>query len=459
MRNAFALGCALAAAPTVVAQSVPPDLELTPVVTTGISSPLAVRNAGDGSGRLFIVGQGGRIWVLPNGANAVLATPFLQFTGTGGTLPPFGFASGGERGLLGLAFHPDFETNGYFFVDYTDGDGDTAIVRYTTLAGDPNRADPASATVLLRIDQDYSNHNGGDIHFGPDEDPGPAVKRYLYIAMGDGGSGGDPCNRAQTLRPAQLPANDGNDPDPDGCPADASFTGDGGDPDSRALLGKLLRIDVDGSTPNASDELCGVPTGATANYAIPPDNPFAGISGTAGNCDEIWAYGLRNPFRFSFDRLTGDLFVGDVGQGTQEEVDFEPASSPGGVNYGWDLCEGMLGTCPGAVRPILFYTSAENVQDNPGTCTSLTGGFRYRGDITPFFGTYVYADYCTGKIHFGVENGGTWSTSMWRDSVNFQYSSFGEDEAGELYVTELGAGRVLRFTSTQTGIIFSNGFE
>ncbi|NJL29903.1 MAG: PQQ-dependent sugar dehydrogenase, partial [Thermoanaerobaculia bacterium] len=264
-------------------------------MTFSLTRPVAIRNAGDGSGRIFIVEQPGTIRIYDITTGTLLATPFLDITALVDD-------SGNEQGLLGLAFHPNYVSNGFFYVNYTWDHPSlpldrTRIVRYTRSAGNPNVADTASALVLLEIEQDFSNHNGGDIHFGPDG--------YLYIGMGDGGSGGDPNNRAQSIN---------------------------------QLLGKMLRIDVDGTPPPMPNDLCGLVT----NYGIPPGNPFAGGS---GDCDEIWALGMRNPWRWSFDRANGDLFIGDVGQGPsnpREEIDFQPAASTGGENYGWSCREGNL---------------------------------------------------------------------------------------------------------------------
>ncbi len=237
----------------------------------GLDKPEGLVNAGDGSGRLFIIEQGGLVRILKDGE--LLPTPFLDLTQK--------VICCGERGLLGLVFHPKYAENGYFYVDYTENVDNqlyTVVARYNVSASDPNQADPGSEVRLLRIEQPYNNHNGGEVQFGPDG--------YLYIGMGDGGSVGDPYGNGQSLQ---------------------------------TLLGKILRIDVDNTQP----------------YAIPADNPFA----NGGGLWEIWAYGLRNPWRFSFDKLTGDLYIGDVGQDQWEEIDFLPGGSPGGENFGWNYYE------------------------------------------------------------------------------------------------------------------------
>lgn len=424
-QNQRALLAALAfvalSATTTLAQP-PDDLELT-LVTGGLSSPVAARHAGDGSGRLFIVERGGDIEIFDG--TQILATPFFDVT-DGDNPPPF--SSGGERGLLGLAFHPDFSTNGYFYVNYTEtatpsGDcppgadclWNTVIARYSVSAGNPNLADPNSEVRLLVINQDYSNHNGGNILFGPDG--------YLYIGMGDGGSGGDPHCRSQNLD---------------------------------TLLGKMLRIDVDGG---------GLPAdcGRLQNYGVPADNPFR--DGPGGDCDAIWSLGLRNPWRWSFDRLTGDLFIGDVGQVTREEISFEPWDSTGGVDFGWKVMEGN--TCydpdpidsdcpattpscfdPSYTNPIIDYTRTQG--------NAVTGGYVYRGPvIAGLQGRYVYADYGSGRVWIATRNGNDWTPIEW-DSTGLNISSFGEDESGELYLTSLG-GSLYRFESPSS--IFSDGFE
>jgi glucose/arabinose dehydrogenase len=368
----------------VEASNPPADLVLQQVAQ-GYSDPVAVTGARDGSGRLFVVEQQGRILIVGGGV-------FLDISSLVDN-------STNERGLLGLAFHPDFASNGYFYANYTHDPPDpnpdvTRVSRFEVSVGDPNSADSSSETILLEFDQPASNHNGGDLHFGPDG--------YLYIATGDGGGSRDQFQNAQDLN---------------------------------SFLGKILRIDVDTGNP----------------YGIPQNNPFVGD----GNAlDEIWAYGLRNPWRFSFDRLNGDLFIGDVGQTAREEIDRQRASSGGGENYGWSCMEGDLvqnfNPCDEEplTPPILVYGH------NP-EC-SVTGGFLYRGNIGGLHGRYVFGDYCSGVIWFGSESAGVWSTDVFLDTA-MDISSFGEDDDGELYVLDHDGGVVYRFFSP--GSVFTDGLE
>ncbi|HEV8663317.1 MAG TPA: PQQ-dependent sugar dehydrogenase [Candidatus Methylomirabilis sp.] len=352
-------------------------IELEPVLT-GLSSPLYLTSARDGTNRLFIVEQPGRIKVLQPGATT--PTIFLDIMST--------VLSGGEQGLLGLAFHPQYAINRRFFVNYTrQTDGATVVAEYRASVSDPNVAETAEIQFLV-VHQPFANHNGGMIEFGPDG--------FLYIALGDGGSGNDPGNRAQNIN---------------------------------ELLGKMLRIDVD------------LPSGSLP-YSSPADNPFFGP--TAGGA-EIYALGFRNPFRFSFDRGgTRQLFAGDVGQGAREEIDIVTL----GANYGWRVFEGTLCTgldsascsSPGFTAPIHEYSHAA------GRC-SIIGGYVYRGTQSSLpVGAYVYGDFCTGEIFqlFPAASGGT-ATLLLDTSLNFFLSSFGEDEAGEIYVVGLG-GTVHRIT-------------
>jgi len=329
--------------------------------------------------RIFIVEKTGRIKIVK--WSTLLPTAFLDIHTK--------VSGGGEQGLLGLAFHPDYANNGRFFVDYTDTTGDTVVAEYHVSA-DANIADPAE-TVILHVAQPFANHNGGDVTFGPDG--------YLYIALGDGGSGGDPQGNGQN---------------------------------TNTLLGKLLRIDVNNASP----------------YSSPATNPFFGA--TPG-LDEIWAYGLRNPWRFSFDRVNGDLYIADVGQDRYEEVDYQLASSLGGENYGWNIVEGN-GHCyspssgcnqSGLTAPILDY-------DHSQGC-SITGGYVYRGCKMPDLrGTYFYGDYCTAFIRtLQVVSGAatnlqdrTADLAAGGGSIN-SISSFGEDARGELYICDLG-GQVFK---------------
>ena len=341
-----------------------------------------VTGAGDGSGRLFIVEQIGRIRILQNGA--LLPASFFDIRSL--------VVSGGERGLLSVAFHPQFKTNGVLVVDYTRASktpsevGDTVIERFTA-APNANVANVASGQILMVINQPQPNHNGGLVKFGPDG--------LLYIGMGDGGSSGD--------------SGSGHAPQGNG----QSLT---------TLLGKLLRIDV----------------AATGRYTIPAGNPNFG----AGTRREIWAYGLRNPWRFSFDRATGDLYIGDVGQDAWEEIDFQTAGFAGGANYGWPLWEAThryrSGPAPaGDTKPVAEYSH------DGGQC-SMTGGYVYRGARIPALsGFYLFGDYCTGRIWSLVKFAGHWRLSLLRDTA-YQISSFGEDDAGELYLVAL-SGAVYRF--------------
>ena len=367
---AAALGCTATAA-------VAAELRLAEVAH-GLDDPVYLTHAGDGSGRAFVVEQAGRVRILREGVPA--EAPFLDIARI--------VRSGGERGLLGLAFHPAYPENGRFYVNYTDRDGDTVVARFEVTAN-RDRADAARAAEVIAIGQPYGNHNGGQIAFGPDG--------YLYIGMGDGGWAGDPRNRAQN---------------------------------PRSLLGKMLRIDVDSAAP----------------YAIPADNPFTSTDGAA---PEIWALGLRNPWRFSFDRLTGDLYIGDVGQNKWEEIDVQPAASRGGENYGWRIMEGAHCFNPatgcardGLTAPVFEYGQAEGC--------SVTGGYVYRGTaLAGLAGTYIFADYCAGTI-WGLarDDDGSWSRTTLMET-GFAVSSFGEDEAGEVYVLDYSAGRVLRIDAAR----------
>ena len=348
-------------------------------VGVGFSEPLFLTHAGDGSGRIFVVEKGGTVALLKDGQR--VAPAFLDIRDRVGT-------RGFERGLLGLAFHPDYERNGFLYVNYTDGRGRTVVERYTVSANDPNRADPNTAKLIIRIDQPFANHNGGMIAFGPDG--------YLYIGTGDGGGAGDPIKAGQ---------------------------------DRNTLLGKILRIDVNNGNP----------------YAIPADNPFV----NGGGAPEIWSYGWRNPWRFSFDRATGDFYAGDVGQNAWEEISYEKAGSPGGLNYGWNTMEGTHCFAPrtncnrdGLVLPIAEYDHGEGI--------SVTGGYVYRGEAFPnMVGYYFFADFGSSNVWALKQgNAGVWQMTKIMNA-QFAVSSFGEDEAGELYLTDFGRGQIYRLVDTK----------
>lgn len=345
---------------------------------TGFSSPVAIVNAGDS--RLFVVQRGGAIRIL-NANGTINATNFLTLTSST-------IVSGGERGLLGLAFHPNYATNGYFYVNYTRAsDGATVIARYSVSAN-PDVADASSAQVLLTIAQPFSNHNGGSLVFGPDG--------YLYIGMGDGGSGGDPDNYGQNIN---------------------------------SLLGKMLRIDVDSVSP----------------YAIPAGNPYAGA--TLG-ADEIWAVGMRNPWKFSFDRQTGDLWIADVGQNAREEIN-KAASTAAGLNYGWRCYEANIPyNTNGCQSASNYFMPVANYALGNGNC-SITGGYVYRGSTYPnLIGKYFFADYCSNRIGWVENNGGT---ITWSSLFTGNFVSFGEDINGELYVAGISNGTISKIIDTSLG--------
>lgn len=375
-----------ASAPTAVgtesAQTLPPDLsglqiELQPVIS-GLDRPLGFAHAGDGSSRVFLVEKAGTIRILQDGR--LNPTPFLDIMDRVNS-------QSSERGLLGLAFHPDFSETGFFYVNYTNQQGDTVISRFSAAAG-ANQADPGSEVILLTVSQPASNHNGGNLVFGPDG--------YLYIGLGDGGQAGDVFGNGQN---------------------------------GRTMLGAMMRIDADGGTP----------------YGIPSDNPFLGNPDVL---DEIWAIGLRNPWRYSFDRQTGDLYVADVGQNMYEEVNIQPASSTGGENYGWPIMEGQHcypedAPCSrdGLILPVVEY--------DHGQGCSITGGYVYRGQQYPVMdGVYFFSDYCTGRI-WGLARSadGSWKVAELLQS-GLQVTSFGEDEAGELYVLDFSGGTLYQIQAS-----------
>lgn len=348
---------------------------------SGFSSPVDIANCGDE--RLFIVERSGYIRII-DGQGNVKPQPFLDID--------FRVRSGGEEGLLGLVFHPDYKNNGHFFVYYTDNNGDLQISRYS-VSTNPDVSLPTSEVNVINIGHPiFTNHNGGDLEFGPDG--------YLYIATGDGGSGGNPTNSAQN---------------------------------GQSLLGKILRLDVD-----------------VLPYRIPPDNPFVNDPSVA---DEIWALGLRNPWRFCFDRLTGDMWIADVGQNAWEEVNFQPASSRGGENYGWRCYEGNNAYNTSGCAAVSSYVFPVFEYSHTGGRCSVTGGFVYRGCAYPnLFGSYIFCDYCSGNFYTIKNNGGNFQTTS-QLALSASFSTFGEDMNGEVYVASLTSGIIYRITETSAAIL------
>jgi hypothetical protein len=347
---------------------------------TGFNEPLFVTHAGDD--RIFVVEKAGKIYIL-NQQGQRIATPYLN-------IDPRVNSTASERGLLGLAFHPDYKQNGYFFVNYTNSSGSTVVSRFSVTA-DSNVADPNSEEILLTISQPYSNHNGGCIKFGPDG--------YLYIGMGDGGSGGDPGNRSQN---------------------------------PNELLGKMLRIDVDNGLP----------------YTIPITNPYYGSSSTR---NEIWAFGVRNPWRFSFDKLTGDMWIGDVGQDAQEEIDFWPATATTFPNFGWRCYEASLPYNTSGCQPqgnydfpIYYFNQSQ------GNC-SVTGGYVYRGArYQSMWEYYFHTDYCGGFLWWThPDTLGGWTTTRSQSPYStYNLVSFGEDSYGEIYLAGITTGIIYHLQDT-----------
>ncbi len=385
-------------------------------VAATLSRPVFLTAPPGDTSRVFVVEQHtGQVRILRRNTWTLDATPFLTVSG---------ISTGSEQGLLGLAFHPNFATNGYFYVYYTDPN--TRVVRYSVSAN-PNLANPASAAPILSFSQPQTNHNGGWMGFGLD--------RYLYIASGDGGNSDDSGTGHTTT------------------------TGNAQDITSNRL-GKILRIDVDRD---------GFPADPAENWAAPPDNPFVGITGD----DEIWVYGLRNPWRASFDRLTGDFYIGDVGQDACEEIDIQPASSAGGENYGWRMREGVIATPSGgvggampagAINPFLDYSHGgtsvcSNPPAPPYSGFAVTGGYVYRGPVASLRGRYFFADYARGRLWSAVWNGSAPATFNGKNYTSLvdhgddpayapdtgtisSISSFGEDSDGNLYVLDLSGGEI-----------------
>jgi glucose/arabinose dehydrogenase len=360
------------------------------IFASGFSQPVSITHAGPGDDRLYVIEQAGVIKIV-SAEGTVLPVPFLDISDRVDS-------SATEEGLLGLAFHPEYATNGYFYVNYTNT---TAEIRRTRISrfsvtGDPNVADPDSEDILLTVEQPYPNHNAGDIQFGPDG--------YLYIPLGDGGGAGDPDDNAQNLA---------------------------------LLLGKISRIDVDASPGSPPD----CPGTGSGHYTVPDGNPLA--DGAGGVCDEIWAIGLRNPWRSSFDRLTGDLYIGDVGQNDWEEIDVQPANSTGSGNYGWRCYEGNHPYNTTGCGPIDDYTFPVFEYGHVDGCSSVIGGYVYRGSRYPaMYGRYLLADYCSGSFWDLAFVDGDWQATQHNNLAAFGYVAFGEDAQGELYVVNRATGTI-----------------
>ncbi len=357
-----------------------PEVSIKPYVS-GLDKPLNIANPGDGTNRLFVVEQVGRIRVIEN--DSLLNEPFLDISSK--------VACCYEQGLLSIAFSPNYESNGYFYVNYTNKSGNTTISRFSVLSANPNRADSSSEEIILTVNQPAGNHNGGHMEFGPDG--------YLYIGMGDGGGSGGPNNNGQN---------------------------------KNTLLGKMLRIDPE----NASGSL---------NYSIPSSNPFYNQSGARG---EIWAYGLRNPWRFTFDSKTGDLYIADVGQFKLEEVNFQSANSSGGQNYGWRIMEGTSCFNPsncsqdGITLPVAEYNHSQGC--------SITGGVVYRGyEYLQLDGIYFYADYCSGRFWGLRKSGNSWQNEQIL-TTQYEPTSFGRDKNGRVFFTDFANNAVYEITGITT---------
>ncbi len=411
----------------------PPDIVLTPIAT-GAGQPVMLAEPDDGSGRLFVVDRQGSIRIIDHGQ--LLPTHYLDIS----------VPTTSEQGLVGMAFDPDFASNGIFYLTFTAPNAeprlgamqDQVLARFTAanpaanVFGGSVQQGSAARTDVLRVPDLYNNHNGGDIHFGPDG--------YLYWGMGDGGSAGDPNNFAQNLWKKQVPA--------------------GGSNPYYYLLGKMIRIDVRNGTSVATSETCGAAAGTTLQYKIPADNPFVGSSNT---CDEIYYLGLRNPWRFSFDRDTSEIYIADVGQDAWEEVDLLAPGFPG-RNFGWHCYEGHAGYTPGDCSPTTPHLVGPVFDYSHTYGCSITGGYIYRGPDAPLYGVYVYGDFCSNNLFYADADAGHWHdgaagiTGAPLDTGLNMGSSpvgFGEDLDGNVYVT-LNNGTIFRIDSDA---LFANGFE
>lgn len=429
----------------VVLAVAPSDLALTQVFPNGtFTHPIGIQAPNDGTGRLFVIERcvsegssntSGRIKIIKNGA--VLPTPFLTISNVGCV---------SEQGVTGLAFDPNYQINGTFYLAYTPAgahigaDQDQVLMRYT-VSGNADVANP-SGTVILRVPDIAPNHNGGDIHFGPNDG-------YLYWSMGDGGVQGDPSGFAQCTGRKRADSN----------PATCKILGSGV---AYYLLGKIIRVDVHNNTVSAPSNMCGATAGQPAPYAIPAGNPFASAVTYPNDCAEIFNWGFRNPFRFSFDRSTGEMYIGDVGQNVYEEIDYQAAGSVGG-NFQWTACEG-LHTYPGGAAgcaPVFGGVSPKIEYAHSPTC-AVVGGYLYRGPIQLLRGQYIFSDYCSSAIYISANPAPALAGWSYVTLGSTPFASgalvygFGEGADGNLYVADDGNGTIWRFTSD---FIFQGDFE
>lgn len=434
-------GLILAAPLFASAAIVPADLQLVrwPNASTTFSQPIAFRAPNDGSGRVFVIERCTGIRIVKNGS--LLPTSFLSVNAS----------CNSEQGILGLAFDPDFASNGTFYVSYSapnsdpelGASNDHVLARYTVSPPNSDVANPVGQ-ILLRVPDIAGNHNGGDLHFGPDG--------YIYWSIGDGGVQGDPNGFAQCTGRKKADNNSAT------C-----RTTSGAGP-TYYLLGKILRLDVHNTTASASN-LCGVGSGQPALYAIPPANPFANATSFPNECAEIFNWGFRNPFRFSFDRQTGDMLIGDVGQNKYEEVDFQAAGS-GGQNFQWNQCEGVH-TYPGgasgctgpagSVKPRLEYSHSSGIAG-----CSITGGYTYRGPLVPLRGQHIFSDYCAGGMYVVANPGAgvaSWSYETLSGTPGINPIGFGEDAQGNLYVGSQSGNAYVFYSASAADSIFADGFD
>ena len=439
MTARYGLGGVLAVVSFTAVAGTPGGLSLQrfPDAGTSFSQPIAISAPNDGTGRVFIVERCDDIVVVQNGS--VLATPFVSIDA----------ACSSEQGILGLAFDPDYATNGTFYVTYTAPNSDPSLgsandqvlARYT-VSSNPNVANP-DGEVILRVPDIADNHNGGDLHFDN--------QGYLNWSMGDGGVQDDPNGFAQCTGRKKA------DNQPDNCRQT------GGSGPTYYLLGKIIRLDVHGTTASAPANFCGATPGQPAPYRIPPGNPFADAGAHPDDCAEIFNWGFRNPFRFSIDRQTGDMLIGDVGQNAYEEIDFQAAGSAG-QNFQWAECEGFrthpggntpCNGPPGSVPPKLDYF-------HDGSVCAVVGGYVYRGPIASFRGQYVFSDNCSGEIYV-VENpaagASLWSYTILPGVPFMNTYAFGEDASGNLYVADGGGAVYVFHSDVVVDPIFDNGFD